>query len=474
MNSALVECACPLKEPQVQYSFARSHMPEKRIIILDGAGSDDPDLTPVLNVLSEMLKEDGAQVETFHLGEMKLAHCLGCFDCWVKTPGMCVEADAGREIAQAIIRSDVTVLFTPVTFGGYSPELKKMADRFIPLIPPFFEMDHGEVHHPPRYAHRPRLMMVGVQRHPNPHEAHIFKTLAGRNAINLHPPTYAAEVVLATDDPDTLRGCFESMLNRCDALPFGDAAASLMPAPVIPGASKEPAGAQRALLILGSPKTKEPSTSGVLGGYLLDRLKQRGWETESLTLRAWLNRPEGEAELLSAVEHAGLILLVFPLYVDALPYLVTKALTLIAAHRRAGGQSSGPPLVAIVNSGFPETHQNSVALAICREFAAQSGFTWAGGLALGAGGMIGGQPLTGAKRSGPPVQHVIAALEMTAAALAEGRPVPAEAVSMIGKSPMPFAIWRWLYVRIGGKGFEKLAAKNGISKDQLRAQPYAA
>ncbi|MGA2272830.1 MAG: NAD(P)H-dependent oxidoreductase [Bryobacteraceae bacterium] len=449
-------------------------MPEKKVVILDGAGSGDSRLSPILDVLSQVLHADGAQVETFPLREMKLAHCLGCFNCWIKTPGICVEADAGREIAKAIVRSDVTVLFTPVTFGGYSPELKKMVDRLVQLASPFFEMDHGEVHHPPRYAHRPRLVMVGVQRHSNPDEAHIFKILAGRNAINFHPPSYAAEVVLSDDAAGTLRARFEALLSRSDALPFGDAAASLMPAPVIPGPAVEPAGARRALLIVGSPKTNEPSTSGALGGYLLDRLKERGWETTSLTLRASLNRPEGESELLSSVERAGLILLVFPLYVDALPYLVTKALAVIAARGQAGREPSAQRLVVIVNSGFPETHQNSVALAICREFAAQSGFMWAGGLAVGGGGMIGGQPLTGPKRSGPPVQHVIAALEMTAAAVAESLPVPAAAASMIVKNRIPFALFRWLYVWMGGKSFEKLAAKNGIGKDQLLARPYAA
>lgn len=62
---------------------------------------------------------------------------------------------------------------------------------------------------------------------------------------------------------------------------------------------------------------------------------------------------------------------------------------------------------------------------------------------------------------------------MTAAALAEGLPVPAEAMSMIAKTRIPFALWRPLYMWMGGKGFEKLAAKNGIGKDQLLAQPYA-
>ena len=248
-----------------------------------------------------------------------------------------------------------------------------------------------------------------------------------------------------------------------------------MPAPVMPGPAAETAGARRALLIVGSPKTRESSTSGVLGGYVLDRLKkERGWETESLTLRASLNRAEGEAQLISAVDRAGLILLVFPLYVDALPYLVTKALAVIAAHRGAAGERSAQRLVGIVNSGFPETRQNAAALAICREFAGQSGFTWAGGLALGGGGIIGGEPLTGPKHSGPPVPHVIAALEMTAAALAEGLPVPAQAARTIARNRIPFVLWRWLYAWMGGKGFEKLAAKNGVAKNQLLARPYAA
>jgi len=447
-------------------------MPAGKVVILDGSGAGDGDLSPILGVLSQALRADGSAVETIPLRQMKLAHCLGCFNCWVKTPGMCVEADAGREIARAVVRSDVTVLFTPVTFGGYSPELKKMVDRFVQIASPFFAMDHGEVHHPPRYAHLPRFLMVGVQRQPNATEAHIFETLAGRNAINFHPPSYAVEVVSTTDPAAALRSRFAALLTRSDALPFGDAASSVMPAPVVAGPVAGSPLERRALLIVGSPKTSEPSTSGILGGFLLDRLRERGWETESLPLRANMNRPEGQNELLARVDRAGLILLAFPLYVDSLPYLVTKALAALAAHR-AGGAPSAQRVVGIVNSGFPETRQNAVALAICREFAAQSGFAWAGGLALGGGGVIGGRPLKESKHSGPPLKHISKALEMTAAALADGLPVPAEAVRTIAKSPMPFLPWRRLYIWMGGRGFKKLAAQNGVGKDQLLAQPYA-
>ena len=450
-------------------------MPTGKVVILNGLGASDEDFTPALRVLSEVLAKDGSQVETFPLSTLKLAHCLGCFGCWVKTPGMCVEDDVGRQIARTIVRSDATVYFTPVTFGGYSPDLKKMLDRFIQLISPYFEMYQGEVHHPPRYERRPRLMMVGVQRQANPHEARIFQTLAGRNAINFHPPSYAAEVVLATDE--TLRARFAQMLSRSDALPFGEAASALMPqaaaSPVAGGAD----GPKRALLVVGSPKTTEPSTSSLLGTYLLERLSAQGWETESLTLRASLNREEGQAELLGAVERAGLVLLAFPLYSDSLPYLTTKALTLVAARRRASAAPTPTRLLAIVNSGFPETHQNAVALAICQEFAAQAGLTWSGGLALGGGGIVGATPLAAAKRSGPPIPHVIRALDLTAAALAEGLPAPPEAQALLARNPVPIlpaALWRWIYMRMGGRGLAQEAARHGISKDRLLDQPYAA
>ena len=87
--------------------------------------------------------------------------------------------------------------------------------------------------------------------------------------------------------------------------------------------------------------------------------------------------------------------------------------------------------------------------------------------------MIGSQPLAEAKRTGPPVRHVIAALEMTAAALADGRPVPAEAMKMVERNPIASALFSRLYMWMASKSFEKRGVKNGVSKEELMAQPYA-
>jgi multimeric flavodoxin WrbA len=451
-------------------------MADRKVIVLDGSRSGDEDLAPLLAILIDELRHIGTEVQTYTLREVKLGHCIGCFGCWLERPGICVEADAGREIVQGIIRSEMTVLFTPVTFGGYSPELKKIVDRWIPLILPYFGNYYREIHHKPRYSRFPRLVAIGVQRDPNREEARIFKAVVGRNAINFHAPSYAAEVIMSTDASDSFRGRLRTLLSRIDPLPLGEALTSLMPVPDTSITSANLGRPGRALLIVGSPKTKSPSTSGVLGSYFLERLREQGWETESLTLKAGLQQEKGKQDLVSSVDRADLLLLAFPLYIDALPFLVTKALEAIAAHRRTTHQGLPQQLFVISNNGFPEAHQNTLALAICHRFAVQSGMRWAGGLAMGAGeALSSGQSLTSRNRSGPPVKHVIQALDMTAAALVEGRPLPSEAVTMIARSPiplLPFAAWRWIFVKAGARHWERRAAANGISKENMLARPY--
>ena len=452
-------------------------MSDRKAIVLDGSRPGDEDLAPFLAILVDELRHSGIEIQTYTLRELKLGHCMGCFGCWIETPGICVQADAGHEIVQAMIRSEMTVLFTPVTFGGYSSELKKIVDRWIPLMLPYFGNYNGEIHHKPRYSRFPRLVGIGVQRDPNSEEARIFKAVVGRNAITVHAPSYAAEVIMRTDDFDSFRGRFKAFLSRIDPLPLAEALTSLMPVPDTSIASTKLGRPGRALLIVGSPKTKSPSTSSVLGGYVLERLGERGWETESLTLRAGLLQERGKQDLVSSVDRADLLLLALPLYVDALPFLVTRALEVIAVHRRVTHPGLPLRLSVLLNNGFPEAHQNTLALAIGNLFSVQSGMRWAGGLAMGAGeALSSGQSLTSKNRSGPPIKHVIQALDMTAAYLAEGQPLPSEAVAMIARSPiplLPFAAWRWIFVKAGTRRFERQAAANGISKENMLARPYA-
>jgi multimeric flavodoxin WrbA len=129
-----------------------SNMSNKKVVILNGTGNGDDCFDSPFSVLMDILNHNNADVSVYRLKDLTLAHCTGCFGCWVKTPGTCVASDEGRKIIQSVIQSDMTILYSPVTFGGYSSVLKIIVDRFIPLVLPFFGHFHGETHHTRRYS----------------------------------------------------------------------------------------------------------------------------------------------------------------------------------------------------------------------------------------------------------------------------------------------------------------------------------
>ncbi|CAK8712143.1 hypothetical protein GMJAKD_01390 [Candidatus Electrothrix aarhusensis] len=99
---------------------------------------------------------------------------------------------------------------------------------------------------------------------------------------------------------------------------------------------------------------------------------------------------------------------------------------------------------------------------------------------MGAGeGLLSGQPAAGFKGfrefKRPPLYYVNRVLNVTAKALTEGYPVPEKAVQLIAKNPIPlisFDLWRWVFIKLGKKTWEKEAMKNGLLKKTMFDKPY--
>jgi len=165
-------------------------------------------------------------------------------------------------------------------------------------------------------------------------------------------------------------------------------------------------------------------------------------------------RPEKERLLLEAVDGADLFVLSTPLYVDALPYLVTRCCERIAAHRAVKPDQQRSLFLALVNCGFPEMEHTLTALDICRVFARQAGFVWAGGLGLGGGEAIGGRSL---EEVGGMTRHVRRGLDLAAEELLAGRVVPEQAQALLARRMMPSR----LYTAIGDIGWLRTARRKG-------------
>lgn len=226
----------------------------------------------------------------------------------------------------------------------------------------------------------------------------------------------------------------------------------------------------KALLIVGSPKGKR-SVSYALGSALLARLAAGGMAVEEALVSAVLKSSEERHRLYRLADEADLVIVSFPLYVDHLPAPLIQTLGLLA-DRRQGDQGATPwpgplsqRLAAIVQCGFWEDHQNRPAVAVMRQFARETGFSWAGALTMGAGGALAGKPLD---KAGGMARNAVKALDLAAASLAAGGDIPDEATKLMAKPLMA----RWLYHLAANWGFKRLIKKHG-ARERTYDRPYA-
>jgi multimeric flavodoxin WrbA len=429
-----------------------------KALILDGSQENDVTGERVRAALIAKLQAQGWNVEHVLVREKKIGNCAGDFFCWIRNPGMCNVDDDNREIAEAIVNSDLLIYLTPVTFGGYSSALKKAVDHQVQNISPFFSMLNGETHHQKRYKKYPDCLTIGWMEAPDAHADAVFRHLAWRNALNMYARSAVSGVVLANQTDGEISASVQEWLNGLHN--------GVKPQPVhlpfIASAGNGDGKIQRALLLVGSPRTRK-STSNSLGSYLFEQLSKQNIQTETIYIHTTMRSAERTKALLEAVDAADLVLLAFPLYVDSLPAPVIEALERIAAHRQ--GQTTRKLFAAIANCGFPEAHHNDTSLAICATFARQAGFVWAGSLSLGAGeGMVHGAPLNEMDGRVIPLKK---ALDLAAKALAKGNSIPQAAQDFIAKPFIP----AWLYRISGVFGWKQQAKHWGVEKS-LKRQPY--
>jgi hypothetical protein len=186
-----------------------------KALVLNGERNNESALGLVAEIAAKELSLNGWQTETVLLREKKIAQCTGCFGCWVRSPGVCVIDDFGREAARMVAWCDLLVFLTPVTFGGYSSELKKAVDRFAcSMLLPFFTTIDGEVHHKARYQPLPRLIGIGVLPRPDEESERIFTKLVEKNAVNLHSPASQSTVFYSSQDPALIEKGVRSLLER--------------------------------------------------------------------------------------------------------------------------------------------------------------------------------------------------------------------------------------------------------------------
>ncbi len=135
----------------------------------------------------EGAEKAGAITENIFLNKKKITHCIGCFDCWSKTPGKCIIKDDANELMDKLLKSDIVVFATPLYVDNVSGMMKNFMDRMIPIIEPYFEQDeHGESRHKMRYDKYPKIVVISNCGFPEQSHFQVLKLLFRRIARNMH------------------------------------------------------------------------------------------------------------------------------------------------------------------------------------------------------------------------------------------------------------------------------------------------
>ena len=118
------------------------------------------------------------------LSALNISPCLGCFGCWVKTPGKCVIPDDAHKVYPLIAKSENVIYVTRLFHGSYSPIMKRMLERAIPIQQAFLHLYRGEVHHVPRNV-VPKKAVIIAYGCDNVEEQELFRKLTERNTLNM-------------------------------------------------------------------------------------------------------------------------------------------------------------------------------------------------------------------------------------------------------------------------------------------------
>lgn len=144
----------------------------------------------------------------FVLREMNINYCQGCWDCWLKTPGICKLKDDYVSILKVIPAADVVTIITPVLVGYESHLIKKFSDRMIPIVQPYIEYHKGEQHHVQRYDKNPDYRLIILEdEHTTKEDIKTIKALYERKLLNFRAELL--EVITIKKDED-----YTNVINR--------------------------------------------------------------------------------------------------------------------------------------------------------------------------------------------------------------------------------------------------------------------
>lgn len=333
-----------------------------KITILNGSpepGALDAHLAQVKTAL----EQSGHDVRQLDLRTLSLRYCIGCWGCWVKTPGECNSRDASLEMDRAVINAEFVLWAAPLKMGFPAELLKRALDKHIPLIHPYMVVDQGEAHHLRRYPRSPRLgLLLEKEASTQVRDLQIVQDITSRTALNFKT---RMEFVLTTES--TISEIASRITNPKPSV-------LALPGRLGPTQGVSIAPPKSLTLFNGSPRGRKGNTPLFLGELAA------GFDGPVETYH--LVRLHESPQMVEAFARAECAILGLPLYTDAMPAVVKR---FIEALEPLTGQANNPALGFVVQSGFPEALHSRYLERYLERLAERLGSPYLGTIVKGGG-----------------------------------------------------------------------------------------
>lgn len=297
--------------------------------------------------INALLANNDFDIEIIDTANMKIAHCMGCNQCWLKTPGVCAIKDDYETIIKKLVSADNVWLVSDTKFGFIDYRGKRILDRIMPMLNMYIVFRDGWMRHQLRY----HPLNVGVI-YKGDGDRQMLEEWCDRTAANLGGRSLG---VLALEE------------------------ASGQATTATDTTAPAPEKVEHVIIINGSPRVKKFSnTDKIIQSFALG-LEDAGTTHKLYSLS---NRSEWD-EAREAFMNNEHIIIALPLYVECVPGLMLEFLTTIPTERVRPAKIS-----FILHGGFDEGHQLRFGEQFLKSLPAKLGCTYGGTLVKGGSFML--------------------------------------------------------------------------------------
>ena len=390
--------------------------------------------TLVLNTLGNDYTEQitalikDKEVEIIDTSDMKIAHCMGCNQCWLKTPGICAIKDDYEEIIKKLVETENLWIVSDTHFGFLDYKGKRVMDRIMPMLNMTVGFRDGWMRHEMRY----HPLNIGLLYKGDADQA-MMEDWCKRTAANIGGHSLCA-IAFSNNTKQVVDDRGEK--------------------PVITGRP------EHLVIINGSPRVAKFSNTDKIIHSFVKGLEEAGitWELHNLS-----SRKEWDATRDAFLTHER-ILIAFPLYVECIPSLMLEFLESLPSERKQPAQLS-----FLLHGGMDEGFEFRFCERILHGLQAQLGCRFGGTLIHG--GSFGIRTREDAVKA-----KIVAPYEKMGRLFAQnGNFLTPEAKKFTGPEQYPWLVRKivsLLFLKKVNKGFEDFAKSWGCTRP-LDDKPYS-